>query len=237
MILNVQCTALKKQLPIDYRPAIVSLFKWVLSKEYPEYYEQTYLSNTLQKEFTFSVAMEKPIFSGDKVSFENENIKLQMSFAQPKDALIFYNSFIRNLNYAHPLADNNTLKVVSATLQNGVQITSDRVKIKFLSPLVVRAHNKGEDDRYYVFDDKEFEQGLNMVLSHQLKRPVQLSLTPINPKKTVVKSFKVNVRGTIGTFLLQGDRATLNYLLQAGMGSKRSQGFGQFTVVGGDNLG
>ena len=53
-----------------------------------------------------------------------------------------------------------------------------------------------------------------------------MKLIPVNTKKVIVKFYESMIESSIGFFELEGDSAVINYLLQAGLGSKKSAGFG-----------
>lgn len=44
--------------------------------------------------------------------------------------------------------------------------------------------------------------------------------------KTVVYHYKNYIECSLGTFIISGDRAVINYLLKSGIGSRKSAGFG-----------
>ena len=48
----------------------------------------------------------------------------------------------------------------------------------------------------------------------------------INSKKTVVFHYGNYIECSLGEFVLNGDKAIINYLLQSGIGSRKSAGFG-----------
>ena len=53
----------------------------------------------------------------------------------------------------------------------------------------------------------------------------------IDPKKIIVKFYEKKIETTSGIFKISGDKQLLKYLYDAGMGSKRSSGFGMFQII------
>ena len=58
-----------------------------------------------------------------------------------------------------------------------------------------------------------------------------IHIEPVDARKTVVNTFGSKITGNIGIFKLTGSLTLLNTLIQTGLGSRRSQGFGCFTVI------
>ena len=52
-----------------------------------------------------------------------------------------------------------------------------------------------------------------------------------NYKKVIVKFYEKKIESTLGSFNIKGDIDLLRYLYQAGVGSKRSSGFGMFEII------
>ena len=56
-------------------------------------------------------------------------------------------------------------------------------------------------------------------------------ITPIAPKKVIIKFYEKQIETSVGTFNIKGDKRLLEYLYKAGIGSKRSAGFGMFQII------
>ena len=98
-----------------------------------------------------------------------------------------------------------------------------------------RAENK---DYYYSYENEKFEDVLKINIKEQLKItdfPVEivdtLKMTPITPKKVIIKFYEKQIECSAGTFKLEGNKELLNYLYKAGIGSKHSAGFGMFQLI------
>ena len=60
-----------------------------------------------------------------------------------------------------------------------------------------------------------------------------VTITPVSPKKTVLRNFGHYMTGNLGIYTLTGHPLLLNLLYQSGIGARRSEGFGLFEIVGG----
>ena len=117
------------------------------------------------------------------------------------------------------------------------QEITDKMQIKFLSPLVVRGR-QNQKDYYYSYRHQEFLDILKINIKEQLsitnlsKELVdEISLEAVDTKKTVIKFYEKNIECSLGTFQIEGKKELLKYLYQAGIGSKRSSGFGMFEIL------
>ena len=57
------------------------------------------------------------------------------------------------------------------------------------------------------------------------------SLEPVKAKKVIVKFYEKKIETSTGIFKISGNEQLLKYLYDAGIGSKRSSGFGMFQIV------
>ena len=129
---------------------------------------------------------------------------------------------------------------------NEKNIMSNRIRIKFLSPLVLRNHKekiinkkrKGKDI-YFDFNDSDFNEQINYSVSRLIKDlklngvNSNIKLKPYNnlARKTVVSFKNILINSSIGEYILEGDSELLNILYKTGIGSRRSEGFGMFEVI------
>ena len=117
------------------------------------------------------------------------------------------------------------------------KIDTEDITIKFMSPLVVRSHID-KKDYYYSYNDEEFKDILRINIKQQLKItdiPTEsvdkFDIMPIKPKKVIVKFYEKKIETSTGIYRILGDKQLLKYLYDAGMGSKRSSGFGMFQII------
>ena len=110
--------------------------------------------------------------------------------------------------------------------------------MKMLSPLAVRSVNNGKS-YYYSCDEEQFIPKLkdNIVTMLETftgveKEKIPMQIDAIKTKKTVTYAFGSNITANLGIYKISSDPIFLNYLYQLGIGSRRSEGFGMFEIVG-----
>ena len=128
-----------------------------------------------------------------------------------------------------------TLKNINMSLEK--KLETEEITIKFMSPLVVRSRVEGKD-YYYSYNNNKFKDILKINISQQLKItdiPEELvetfDIVAIQPKKVIVKFYEKKIETSTGIFKISGNKQLLKYLYDAGMGSKRSSGFGMFQII------
>lgn len=235
----------------DYRILILSFIKNNLEKNFNESYKEIYGEKPTVKFFTFSVYLPKPKIEKEKIELDRNYFNVLFSIYDNKQFIEFYNSFnsmiIKNENKEnyYPLKDNK-MKLKNITMVNEKNIMSNRVRIKFLSPLVLRNHKeitinkkrKGKDI-YFDFNDSDFNEQINYSVSRLIKdlklngANSNIKLKPYNnlARKTVVSFKNILINSSIGEYILEGDSELLNILYKTGIGSRRSEGFGMFEVI------
>lgn len=224
-------------LPLQYRKSIISFIKLSLS-EYNEQYYKKYYNNkdTIIKPYTFAVFFHNPKFEEDKISIKEKRLELNISIADYETSIIFYNAFNHQKNKKFSL-DKNSLTLENINMLLEKTIDSEEITIKFMSPLVVRNHSR-DNDYYYSFNDQEFNDILKVNIKQELKITDipeklvdNLEINAIKAKKVIVKFYEKKIETSTGIFKIYGDRQLLKYLYDAGIGSKRSSGFGMFQIM------
>lgn len=244
-------------IPKDYRILILSFIKNNLEKNFNESYKEIYGEKPTVKFFTFSVYLPKPKIEKEKIELDRNYFNVLFSIYDNKQFIEFYNSFNsminkekendnkKNKKYSYPLK-NNKMELKNITMVNEKNIMSNRVRIKFLSPLVLRNHKeitinkkrKGADI-YFDFNDSDFNEQINYSVSRLIKDlklngvNSNIKLKPYNnlARKTVVSFKNILINSSIGEYILEGDSELLNILYKTGIGSRRSEGFGMFEVI------
>ena len=244
-------------IPKDYRILILSFIKNNLEKNFNESYKEIYGEKPTVKFFTFSVYLPKPKIEKEKIELDRNYFNVLFSIYDNKQFIEFYNSFNsminkekendnkKNKKYSYPLK-NNKMELKNITMVNEKNIMSNRVRIKFLSPLVLRNHKeitinkkrKGADI-YFDFNDSNFNEQINYSVSRLIKDlklngvNSNIKLKPYNnlARKTVVSFKNILINSSIGEYILEGDSELLNILYKTGIGSRRSEGFGMFEVI------
>lgn len=225
---------LSEAVDLNYRESILSFIKHILSEKYPDDFIQLY-TVPIMKSYSYSV-----YFPNAKL-YENSihtNKQMSVTITSCDKILIakLYNAalFMKYKNY--PMRDNSmTLKKVR--LDTYIPKIKERNLVKFLSPLVIRKREDNKDT-YLNFDDQEFNQYVNISIENLCNQlgitPCgTIKLTPFNAKRTVIKQDNLFFEANLGTFVLEGDKDIISLLYQTGIGSRRSQGFGMFEIIGG----
>ena len=143
------------EISIQYRKNIISFFKLALSEYNEQYYKKFYNEkDPIIKDYTFSTYFKKPKVQKEKILLEDKQFELNISVENYETAIILYNSFNKQKNKKFALNRNSwILKNISMIMEK--EITSDKIAIKFQSPLCVR-NRENNKDFYYSSKHKEF---------------------------------------------------------------------------------
>jgi len=156
------------EISIQYRKSIISFFKYALSNYNEEYYKKYYneKDNTI-KSYTFSTYFKNPKIEKDKIIIEDKKFELNISVADYETSIILYNA-INKQKFKKFHLNNNSWTLQNITMIMEKEIKSDKITIKFQSPLCVRSRID-QKDYYYSFENKEFEEILKINIKEQLK--------------------------------------------------------------------
>lgn len=226
-----------KDISIQYRKSILSFFKKSLSEYDNETYEKLYhAKDPIIKPYTFSVFFKDSEFKENRIIVNSKQMELNISIADYEIAVILYNAFNHQRNKIFHL-EHNSMTLKNIVLIQEKQINTEEIAIKFMSPLIVR-QRENEKDYYFSVEGKKFLETLKINIKEQLKLTNysmdivdSIKLEKINGRKTVVKFYEKQMEGSIGTFKLFGNKELLNFLYRAGIGSRRSSGFGMFEII------
>lgn len=234
-----------EKLPLDYRPAIISLFKHALTVNDNGKYFNDYYEVGKEKPFTFAVCLPNSKFTKEIVSVPNRKIDILFSTNDIATGIVFFNSMLLLKNKSYPLAYENAMTVKNIILEKEFAITTNTIDVIFRSPLCVRKHIKDRNkDIYYSYEKEGFIEELDKVLKLQVVNSNSFpdsvlddfSIKPIECRKTVVRHHSQFVECTLGTFRLKGNIALLNYFYTNGMASRKSSGFGLLEIIGQEGL-
>ncbi len=229
----------KEIIPMDWRRCILSYLKFSLSKANGGKYLDTYYGPAKEKPFCFSVVFDHPVFLKDTIEVQGKRLRLVISTADSKTGFILFSAILAQKNSVFPLPMGNSMRMVHMVQMRESRVHSNKVLVKMLEPLCIRRHDKDTNRDWYYSQkqQEEFEIESKRVIRAQLlsagfaEELCEVKLTPVNAKTIVVKFYDINIEGSLGDFMLEGDKAVLNYLLQSGAGSKRSSGFGVMKLL------
>jgi len=244
MRIKIEMETGHEELPIDYRRKFLSYIKSAFADYNLELYEELYVGNS-PKSLCFSIYFVPDVEIGkDGINLHSKRLNAWFTTPDILMGVHLINAFMARRNKWFPLADcDNKLRILPITNERERSITANAVTFKILSPIVIRDHHHNEamaKDWYYTFADSDFERiwkrNLNTELQNKFSRDVSsdvngLQLKPIYLRKTVVKNYDIYIPCTIGKFVLEGERYLLEYLYKAGIGSRRSLGFGCLDIV------
>lgn len=229
-----------EQFPLDYRPAVISLFKHCLKVYENGKHYSTYYEIGKDKPFTFAVGIPRSTFTKDVILVPIKKIEITFSTGDIGTGIVFFNALMMQKHKDYPLAYKNAMIIRNILIEQEFTITTNTIEAMLKSPLCVREHNKESNkDIYYSCEKESFSEALHKVLELQIEssnilQPLILedfSMIPIACKKTVVRHHSQFVEVTVGTFSLMGNIVLLNYLYTNGMGSRKSSGFGLFEIM------
>lgn len=222
------------KLPIDYRRVILSFFKKSLSEIADGKYYEKYYFKPERRNFSFAVNLPNPKFLKSEITLEENRFRITFSTSDKMTGFVFMSAFIKQKgnNFSAPLG--NVFILTNVSQIGDKTASSSTALVKMLSPLCIREHNRGENkDSYYSVASESFEKKANKIIQEQLiesgfddERVKGFSIKPLNSKKTVVFHYGNYIECSLGEFVLNGDKAIINYLLQSGIGSRKSAGFG-----------
>lgn len=237
MKLELRFTTQHEIIPIDYRPFIMSFFKGALSKMYSNVFDDLYSKDKISpKSFTFSVYFYDPKIVGKTIGLPTKKFVVTISSYDYSTIMYMYNSLLLKRKQEYKIPLNNTITLNSLNIKENELIDSSEIKIKFISPLLVRKR-ENEKDTYLDYTSKDFNNQLNQVVMQFIETlqekfdNTEISLTPIKASRTIVENMGLKFNASYGEFLLKGDKKLLNYLLESGIGSRRGEGFGMFKVL------
>ncbi|MEG2869298.1 MAG: CRISPR-associated endoribonuclease Cas6 [Terrisporobacter sp.] len=237
----------KNEFPLDYRRVILSYIKNAISNCNNGKYYDSYFKDTIQKDYCFSVVLPKPKYTKDKILIENKEIKILFSTDdKKKTGFILFSAFISQKNRSFLIPNNNSMTLKNISNQKDQEITNSKVIFKTSkgSGLCVRDHNKETNmDTHYIFNDEKFQEKFKVVLKNQAIQAgfsdhevESIKFNPIQCKKVVAKHYRSYIDTTVGMFEMQGNSKLLQYFYNAGIGSRKSAGFGMIDLVTQDLL-
>ncbi len=226
------------EINLDYRRLMLSFLKNALQRSDTQLFEAMYGTGvTKEKNFAFDIRLGRVQYLPDCVRLTNDKFTWEIVTPDYALGIDIYNALLNMKNVKYPAYNGNNIILKKSQMFNHKHYESESVLVRFCSGLCVRRHVKGEKDRYFLYDDVEFEEQLLCNLKLQLKDSgitdfTKFSLTPVNAKKIFSKTMGIVIPNSIGVFRLTGSTELINYLYQSGIGSRRNHGFGVFEIIG-----
>lgn len=230
----------RPELDIEYRRAFLSLLKDCFKHQSLKVFEKLYGSGTPMKPFTFGIFLPQPRFVHNTIKLNSNAITMNFSTVYPELGTYFYSSLIKKWkrSEAYPLPGCNSLQLKRVSLQTEIPITSSEMVFKTLSPFLVRLHHQQSNhDEYLTKKHHLFISQLEKIISVMLEELTgaqdRVKFIPVKINQCIpIKHFGTLVGGNTGVFKLIGRPDVLDFIYKAGVGSRRSEGFGLLEVVG-----
>jgi len=226
-------------LPLSYHEIIQQFFYQSLYQtEIASFLRQEGLrdGNRKMKLFAFS-----RLIGNYTLNYEHRTITFHgdavLVFASPVDLIIW--------ELARTLLNNSTISLADIDLQvkdvffEDIHPSKDQMEVQMLSPITVyQTHTSDGRKRTVYFDP--FDSNFQQLISENLRRKYRIifgedpcdgafSIEPVevscNDKK-ILRFRDTVVQGWMGKYRITGDPRLLKIALDAGLGSKNSQGFG-----------
>ncbi len=232
----------KDKIQKDKNRVFISFLKNSLESYDKDYYEEFYSEEKNKiKDFTFSLYMGNCKFLRDEILIPDKKINLNFSTYRNEDGILFYNSFINNKDKNFKINDNE-MKIKEINILREKIIYDDEAIFKTLSPLVSREH-KGDNKKTW-YHSLKTEKGQDIFkenLIYQLVetfgesriddfKDINIEISN-NMHEVKVKNYGIEVLGNIGKIRIRAKPYILEYIYKAGIGSKRSGGFGMIDLV------
>lgn len=240
MTIDLEFVLDNNTISIEYHSFIVSFLKKSLENMNSDLYNQLYGNEKANiKTFTYSVYFDSPKFINDRIILKSNKLIVHFKDYDIQEGLYFYNAFNammkKNINF--PL-NKNRMKLIRIFFKMEKSIEDDNLIVQFVSPLVVRKHDKtSNQDLYYTYQDEEFKETLEENLKNIISElgysisTQGFDIIPLKNKKTVVKLYHHCMNASLGLFQIKGNPQLLDFLWKAGIGSLRSSGFGSFKII------
>lgn len=236
----------KTLLPIAYNYYLQSFIYSLFKEDMPEYHQTGYrYKKRIYKNFTFS-----RITSFDMCLKENgwsvgDEICFFISFYDDKAAETALINLMGTREFRLGSAEFSITSIKTIFLNEELQGNEEKKFFRFmtLSPVVVHRteeNNHGKKTIYYSPEHSEFYE----LLASNLKRKamsvgiiddeeVCFNSVDVDSEKSlaVVKYKDFYIKGYMGIFNFSGSKKYAKLALEAGIGSKNSQGFGMIRII------
>ncbi len=226
-------------LTVNYRECLMSFLKKALKQYSGGSFYKDFYAECKQKSFSFAVKLPKCSFAGDKILLDGSIIEMYLSSYDLSDIVVLYNALNDQRHKSFTLPMNNKLTLHNIFMEHEKDVRTSEIICQTAMPLAVRDHDRDTNkDTYYLPDDERFLPKFKEIISRQLE-VAKLDSSLLDGfefempeyKKSVVKFKDTYVTGALGFFCMKGCPELLRYLYQAGIGSRRSEGFGYFNII------
>ncbi len=227
----------KPQLPRDYHPLIVSVFKGCITEYSDDDIYQSLYQPGAKKTLSWAVRLDNPTFDGDYINLSSTDVVVTLNITDQKTALVYFASLVASKGKEVPVKNGNKLQLKSTKMLPEREIVSDRVHFKFFSPLCLRSHDAENNKDYYctVADagfNKMFGEAIAQSVSPQNQPYLeQVEFDASGLKKIIVALYRQKIPVSIGSVVIKAPSALLNDIYQNGLGARQPSGFGLLGII------
>jgi len=222
-------------IPLDYRKGFMSLIKESLKDSSSDEFERVY-GKRAGRNIVFNCCFGKDM----RIDKKRENIVLnsptflfELSSPDTKLIAMIYNGLRKNREYA---IFGSKIKLKDITPVNTLIRSKDRIRVRSVCPILGKS-SPDSGSRYLLPGEESFYGCLNHFckvryeefFSEEFKGSVEL--LPLELKRVVVKHMGTYHTGFKGIFELSSTSKMLQFLYDAGIGIRTSQGFGMLELI------
>jgi CRISPR-associated endoribonuclease Cas6 len=212
------------ELPLDYRAGFVSLIKEALSKA-----KSDVSKNIDTAPLSFAIRFDRKPTIKDKRIVIGNNVRLYVSSASLMLGTLLYNSLLSIKEFS--IYDTKIANPLVASVKEE-PMKRDYVVFATLSPIVIRHYQRR--NQYVLPNDDGFEESVQTALSEEwalynserLDDHGKVGLDILKFKKVVMTHYGGLVLGFTGVLRMDAAPHVLKFFYQAGIGYRRSNGFG-----------
>lgn len=238
------------QIPTNYRKNIISLIKEALLTDVRgrEIYNEFWCNKSVKaKPFTFSLYVPDPrvVRSGNIGMLEIDSPLIRFSTSSNDDSFLLnlFNGLINIDRDFSPFVCPIELK--NFRLRREKPINSNSIDFRVLSPVVVRNTEKNSGKKwtkgYLTCEDHGFNESLSysilnlsrhLLHENYLIKADQIEIDSSRCSTVRINHYKEIIPATRGIISIKAPEYVLSLVYDAGLGARRSQGFGMLEVAG-----
>lgn len=237
------------RVPTNYRRNIASLFKESILRENPDMYNRYWgdKKRNIAKPFTYCIYISgaKNIKYNDKSFLEFDKERMGITISSPDAGFLInqYNSLLNISGKYTPF--NHDIELKNFRLAREIQFSGGKAQFRLMSPMVIRNMNERSDDKkkdskYLTVEDKLFNENLSnsvrVMCREFLGEDYKIEsgnfvFTPVECRTVKVFHYGEVIPAVSGIFAVEAPDEVLKLIYDAGIGARRSQGFGMVEVV------
>lgn len=236
MQIQIEFSGKNIDLPISYNHAVQSMIYHALSENagYQDFLHNTgYVSDKKTfRLFTFGELKGKYTVKNRRIIFENG---FYFEIRTVSDTLFKLLSRSFYLGAVFQLG-NEEITVERIVCENR-KISTDNVKVKFLSPVVAKIKD-GNQTIHFAPSDTQFEEIININFFSKYKAfygdepDSKIHVSNIHRERKIVSKYKgIWINGFLCEMYLEGKAEYLDFLYNVGIGSNNAQGYGMFEII------